>query len=62
MKPRPPRMVVLVSPSRDYDTWFREAFYPATVNPRPLERNLFGYMAHLPEYLPVHDEFEEVAL
>jgi hypothetical protein len=55
-------MLVCVSPSRDWDTWYPEAFYPATKNPQPLERNLFGYMAHVPFYPPVHDEFAEVEL
>jgi len=55
---RQPRMLVVVSPSRNWDTWFPEAFYPATTNPRPLEKNLFGFSSHVPDYPPVHDEFE----
>jgi hypothetical protein len=54
-----PRMLVLVSPARELGTWYPEAFYPATTNPRPLEKNLFGYSSQVPDYSPVHDEFEE---
>ena len=54
-----PRMLVLVSPARELETWYPEAFYPATINPRPLEKNLFGYSSFVPDYGLVHDSFAD---